>query len=193
MDLVFPAKCLMCGKLPKPICLECVPELGVFQSSERDFYATDLSDSVQKILSDLKDRNRTAFIPVLANGLAPCLAAAISITKPDLLICPPSAKRQYQKRGFNPALEIFVRANPTSLRVSDSGLKHLRQPLDQRELGFRDRQLNQSDLYKAKVRSGRVLLIDDVRTTGATLLSAADALLTAGVNVVGTCVLAQRI
>ena len=192
-DLVFPTKCLACGKRPKPICQECVPSFHVFEHSESQFYAIELTDPVANLLGAVKDHNRTALIPVLAVGVSKCLNQAILKTDPDLLVCPPSSKRQYRKRGFNPAKEIFARAKPSRMPLSDRALALIRQPKDQRGLSSEERLQNQQNLYRARISSGRVLLVDDVRTTGATLQSARRALEQNGVQVVGSCVLAQRI
>jgi predicted amidophosphoribosyltransferase len=55
-----------------------------------------------------------------------------------------------------------------------------------------DRLVNTSRAFQAKPGRGRVLLVDDVATTGATLLEMRRALEAAGYQVVASCVLARR-
>ena len=192
IDLAFPATCLACGKPPKPICEKCIPEFGVRGSASTGFYAAELDDSLKEVIAAVKDRNRTSLVPILAAGLQPCLQRAISELTPDLIVCPPSAKQQFRKRGFNPAHMIFKRANPSGLRVTDKYLKLTRQPENQRLLGSNQRRENVENLFIAGKKAASVLLVDDVQTTGATLASASNAIEKAGGEVVGTCVLAKR-
>jgi predicted amidophosphoribosyltransferase len=193
IDITFPANCLACGKRPKPICDDCIP---VFTSPRQDgtlHFASVLDPWLGAMLSALKDKNRTALLPVLSRTLKPCLEAAIKELQPDVLVCPPSAKAQYRKRGFNPALEIFRGACPGNLKVTDRLLKFHRQPKDQRGLSKSDREKNMRDLFFAGPTKARVLLVDDVLTTGATLAAATKALESSGASVLGSCVLARRL
>lgn len=157
------------------------------------FYAAELGDGLGAIVSALKDRNRTALIPVLGAALRPCLTDCLKELEPELLVCPPSANSQYRKRGFNPALEIFRSANLGSLRVTDRALRFGREPKDQRHLNKMQRIENVQNLFIANPTSARVLLVDDVYTTGATMNAARMALEAAGAKVLGSCVLARRL
>lgn len=193
VDLIFPAPCLACGKPPKPVCASCVPTFRVNRSGPDLFYASELTDSLNELISALKDKGKTALIKTFAKGLAPALSAAIEATDPTILVCPPSSKRNYRKRGLNPALEIFKRANQSNLQVTDRFLFLRQQPKEQRLLTAEERAENVRDVFGVRGKSSRILLVDDVRTTGSTLLSARAAIESEGMEVVGTCVLAQRI
>jgi predicted amidophosphoribosyltransferase len=192
-EIVFPASCLACGKKPKPICDDCLPVFGNPMRKDSLYYAAELGESLGAVVSTLKDKNRTALIPVLGAALRPCLTNCLRELNPELLVCPPSAKGQYRKRGFNPALEIFRSANPGSLRVTDQILRFGREPKDQRRLSRTERYQNVQNLFEAKPLGARVLLVDDVFTTGATLNAARLALEDAGAKVLGSCVLARRL
>lgn len=193
VDLIFPAPCLACGKPPKPICSDCVPEFSVQQSGKDLFYASELTDNLREMIAAIKDRGRTALIRPLAIGLAPALEAAIETTRPSILVCPPSSKKNFRKRGLNPAYEIFKLANTSKLQLTDRFLYLKRQPQEQRLLDATERGANVSEIFGVKGKSKRVLLVDDVRTTGSTLFSARAAIEASRVEVVGSCVLAQRI
>jgi len=193
LNLVFPATCLACGKPPSPLCTNCIPEFSVQKSSDQTFFAAAFNESFNKLLSALKDQNRTALIKPLAKGLRPCLQAAIHELKPDLLVCPPSSSKNFRKRGFNPAELIFRNANLSNLPLSSKVLSMSREAGDQRGLGRAARLENLSQLFVAKKRAGRILLVDDVQTTGATLFEMRQALEQAGAEVVGSCVLAKSL
>jgi ComF family protein len=193
LDIVFPATCLACGKKPKPICENCIPVFDLPRQIDNLHYASELDPELGAILSALKDKNRTALLPMLSGLLRPCLEDVVAKLKPDVLVCPPSSKAQYRKRGFNPALEIFRGASPGNLVVTDRVLKFVREPRDQRQLSKSERQLNTQGLFLANTNRVRVLLVDDVITTGATLAAASKALTAAGSEVLGSCVLARRL
>ncbi len=192
VDVTFPPSCLGCGKWPKPLCDECVPEFGVNADSDGLLYAAPLEEKLSSILGAIKDKNRIALIQPLAMGLRPVLTFAIEQFAPTVIACPPSSRRNFRKRGFNPALRLFKAANCSALQVSDRMLKMRNQPRDQRGLGQAQRLENLHGVFIARQSEHRVLLVDDVATTGATLKAATEALELSGAKVVGSCVLARR-
>lgn len=192
IDLAFPSVCLACGKKPKPLCQGCTPVFSISREQGGLIYAAELDDAMLAILAHLKDKNRTSLIKPLAKGVAPGLQLAIEQTRPTLLVCPPSSKKNFRKRGFNPAKEIFRLAKPNSLMLTDRALGFVSQPKDQRLLRAAERLENAQNRYRCRITGERVLLVDDVMTTGATLASAANAIEDSGNQVVGKCVVARR-
>jgi ComF family protein len=192
VDIAFPSACLACGERPKPLCEGCLPEFGVHSQGHGLIFAAELDERLSNILSALKDKNRVALIRPLASGLRPALSHAIDKFSPTVIACPPSSRGNFLKRGFNPALKLFQSANPSSLVVSDKILRLQNQPKDQRRLDRLERRKNLEGVFAARRNQHRVLLVDDVTTTGSTLLAATVALEAAGAKVVGSCVLARR-
>jgi predicted amidophosphoribosyltransferase len=191
IDIVFPSLCLACGERPKPLCEKCVPEFGVHHDGPSLIYAAPLTDDLSQIMIALKDKNRVALLKPLSLGLRGALDAAVKRFDPTLLVCPPASRKSMRKRGFNPALRLFQMAG-SQIPVTAGALSHSFQPRDQRGLDQLERRENVANLFRAKKISARVLLVDDVMTTGATLASAKSALEQAGAEVVGSCVLARR-
>ena len=192
VDIAFPSTCLACGERPRPLCEGCLPEFGVHSEGEGLIFAAELDERLSNILSALKDKNRVALIRPLASGLRPALLGAIEKFSPTIIACPPSSRHNFRKRGFNPALKLFQTANPTSLVVSDRLLRLRNQPKDQRLLDRLERRKNLEGVFVARKNQHRVLLVDDVATTGSTLAAATKALEMSGAIVVGSCVLARR-
>jgi ComF family protein len=111
----------------------------------------------------------------------------------DLVIPMPLHPKRLRARGFNQAALL---ARPVSRKLGVAlnvrSLERIRDTPEQAGLSRSDRVLNVKGAFRIRTRgrTGRVLLIDDVRTTGATLASAAEALLEAGFSSVFSLALA---
>ena len=102
---------------------------------------------------------------------------------PDRIVPIPSSRAALRQRGFNPAGELARGLGRVWHRpVSATGLARTRDGPKQSELGHLQRQIEAVDLFCAtrSLSGERVVLVDDVMTTGATVNAAACALLDAG-------------
>lgn len=114
----------------------------------------------------------------------------------DIVVPVPLHWRRRRWRGFDQAA-LLARPVASALGVPARlrGLRRVRNTVSQVDLPQTARRENVQGAFECwKLGSpARVLLIDDVRTTGATLDAAAGALHAAGVEVVHTLVLATRV
>lgn len=95
----------------------------------------------------------------------------------DTVTCVPLHNSRRRKRGFNQA-ELMARAVAERIKVAFSvKLEAVRKTRDQVELSATERRKNVEGAFKVRgpVR-GKVLLVDDVYTTGATLSAGSEAL-----------------
>ena len=98
----------------------------------------------------------------------------------------------YLKRGYKQLKLIADEIEKMSGIEVREVLKKKRHTKDQVGLSFIERKLNLKDAFKSEELNGeRVLLIDDVMTTGATVEEAARALKVAGASEVYVVVLAH--
>jgi ComF family protein len=137
--------------------------------------------------------------------LAPALAAPMVQAlrrNPDVvadLVLPiPLASARLRERGFNQAWELARRiAGPIGVPADASLLQRRRETPSQVRAAPSERLANMRAAFavgpreRTALRGRRVLLVDDVMTTGATLAAATQALLEAGAADVQACVFAR--
>ncbi len=114
---------------------------------------------------------------------------------PDVVVPVPLHPSRLAERGFNhSALIARPVARSLGVALAPLALRRTRDTPRQATLDQASRAANVADAfvarYPAKIRAARVLLIDDVCTTGATLGACEDALLAAGVLEVRALVIA---
>jgi ComF family protein len=141
---------------------------------------------------ELKYRNVRAIAPTLASYLVGYRMDGIF--EPDVLVPVPMHPRRQRRRGYNQS-ELLARnlGRARGLPVDTSSLKRIDAGRSQvRAASSRERRLNVTEAFacaKASFSDKRVLLVDDVCTTGATLEACAVALRVAGaMQVVGLTV-----
>lgn len=111
----------------------------------------------------------------------------------DLVIPIPLHPKRQKQRGYNQSfLLAHYLCRELQLPLASEALQRVRHTQPQVELSAADRQKNVSDAFRANkkidLHGKRILLIDDVCTTGATMSAATNALLAAGAyQVSGYC------
>jgi predicted amidophosphoribosyltransferase len=103
-------------------------------------------------------------------------------------VVPPSSRASFRQRGYSPVMMLARAAGIRPVKL----LTINRRRADQSTLGRMERFYNMKGVYRAlpQARRAKVILIDDVLTTGATLLESARALRAGGADVLGSAVLA---
>lgn len=200
LEFVFPARCVICSKSPKLLCQGCFPlnNPSTFElMSARGISSFEYEAEFGKVLGGFKDRALLQLSTRLAQSWLLDFERAVAEFRPELILVPPSSRANFRKRGYNP-IEFLVKktlsvssANVRTLSVET--LKLARQTKDQASLNQSQRAVNLSGAFCYQGNPNtRVLLIDDVLTTGATLKEMVRAVRAKGAEVAGICVLAQR-
>lgn len=115
---------------------------------------------------------------------------------PDLIVPVPLRISRLLSRGFNQSVEIArPLARRTGARLVPEGLRKIRKTKPQSTLGRKERRDNVREAFLGSplLRGRRVLLVDDVMTTGATLDACARACARVGVGEMEVLVLARAL
>lgn len=116
-------------------------------------------------------------------------------TLPDVIVPVPLHRKRLLWRGFNQATEISrTLSKKLNKPILTHGLARTRNTPPQTRLKLKERQANIKDAFTAdasRIKNKRVLLVDDVYTTGATLRECARTLNKAGAAGVDVLVLAR--
>jgi predicted amidophosphoribosyltransferase len=200
-SVLVPLSCVGCGSADIAVCADCEgrmtgePIRREIGSGFAVWAGTEYTDVARRAILALKNEQRTDAAAALARVLGPAIHASLSDvsrqTDPPwhvALAAPPSSRSAYRRRGYRPVDVVVAR---TGLKL-EHPLTWRRQPADQIGLTIDERIRNLNGaLRPRKGVSGRTfLLLDDVVTTGATLLESRRALTAAGASVVGSAVIA---
>ena len=147
------------------------------------------------IITAHKDRGATWLTDQLGQWLACGLAPAVATAPGHVDVVPvPSSGRAVRRRGADHAADMTQSALEW-LSVPDATMTQLlhrtRRVADQLEVGDEQRSANQRGSMRADLGSGDVVVVDDVRTSGATVEEACRALTRSGRQVLAIVVLAD--
>jgi ComF family protein len=199
---VRPPWCASCG-LPlqafkiegERLCLPCSLQMPPFSGARSyGFYSAELAQLIQ----GLKFRGRSNLACLLAPLLADVFSESWDRSEFDCVVPVPLHPWRKRERGFNQAA-LLARpfARLIGIPCCESILVRARMTRPQVGLSDQERWNNLKLAFKcrnpARIVQKRVLLLDDVLTTGATVSSAADALLEAGAMRVAVLTLARAV
>ncbi len=205
-QLIFPSRCISCKRLGDSICISCErfwnprhfssttkrkPKLSIYSSVE-------YSDVATRIILAAKESHVKSADYLVAEAVSFSLQQWLRNEWIDTLIPIPSRKSVARTRGRQFIEEIATIASRESGHRVAPILAHSRTVRDQSGLRAEQRWNNLDGSMVVTGNSvgfGKVLLVDDLVTTGATLSEAARALRYAGIEVIGavTAAIAQPV
>lgn len=150
---------------------------------------------VQNALHTLKYRRNSGLGDPLALSM---LEFVRSLNwKIDMVVPAPLGRKRLQERGYNQvALVAQPLAHEMGWEYAPQAMRKSRETRSQVGLTISQRSENVRDVYQAspeKVKRKSILLMDDVSTTGSTILSGTDALLSAGAQEVYALTIARAL
>ena len=157
------------------------------------------------LVHQLKYRGRLALVPSMARMLSDTYQRYWRIAPVDLVLPIPLHSRRLRRRGFNQA-DLLLRAWQASTggeaglskpERCDQSLVRTRATRPQTGLNRRERRRNIRGAFRVvarnQIQKKRLLLVDDVFTTGATVEEAARVLIAAGARSVDVLTFARTL
>lgn len=178
-------RCKKCGRPvneEQEFCLDCSREKRSFREGRGIFLYTE---SMQKTILLYKYGGRREYARFLGEAMISYGRAEMKRWKIDLIVPIPLHKKKLRQRGFN---QTELLANLMSERLGvDTDREILIKVIptrSQKKLDEKERRRNLKEAFEVRknVRNLRILLIDDVYTTGSTIDAAASCLVQAGAS-----------
>lgn len=204
-ELLFPRKCVLCGRIldrdETNFCRECRTSAAEYDNPFRKYPGLDghtavwfYEENVRESLIRFKFHNR----PGYASAYGPMLAMRIlrDLPQPDVITWVPVSKARLRERGYDQA-ELLAWAVSRELDFPVVRLleKHRDNPAQSGIEDVEARRANVRDVYRiadgAALSGKRVLLIDDILTTGSTAGECARILRASGADRVMLAVVAS--
>ncbi|GAA2080374.1 ComF family protein [Pseudolysinimonas kribbensis] len=199
--LLLPVVCAGCGADDRALCGACiaalapVPRRRVLADGTAVLAGLGYEGIAREVIVAMKSDR-----PGLAGRLAPALIAAVAAARAEaveggaadgvLELCAvPSTRRARRRRGYDPVRRTLAAAGFRVAPVFRAARPHPAQ----KTLSATARGSHLAGVFVARgpLDGRRFLLVDDVVTTGATLMAAADALREAGAQVLAYAAIAS--
>jgi len=195
LDFVYPPYCILCeadleqdNKLVCEQCwelLEASPTRETYISKQRILALYPYTNDVRTIIHNLKYLNKTHLAVNLGSSIGKIIKEDKSIRNWDLLIPIPLHKVKQRSRGFNQS-ELIVNAiaEVCSIKKDNKILTRHRYTKNQAALPMKERAANVRGAFSVidnlKIEGKKIILVDDVITTGSTMLECMKVLKEAG-------------
>ena len=203
LAIVFPVNCGGCGEPDRVLCVQCqsglIPAVRRFEleapgrAALSTWAGLSYDGPLPAVLHAFKESGRTHLAHALAGPLRAAIITAWHSLSPGeavTFVSPPSTRQAHRSRGYVPLDVLTQRLNIRTARL----LVAAGSRQDQSILGREERWQNLDGslrVVKESIAGRRIILLDDVATTGATLHECARALTEAGATVLGAVVVAH--
>ncbi len=199
LDLIYPRRCVFCGEFEKAgLCEKCqseheeslrntlkpVPKHNHEADNIRNAYAPMwYNDDVKALVHKLKFDNELYLLEFCTSQMLSCLKNVDNLQNYDIIVCVPTKGFKSLKRDNISRLLAMRISKRLNVPFKYKSLKKLRTTQRQSHLLPQQRLMNVKGAYGAvenAFNKKRVLLIDDVYTTGATTNECAGAVMKDG-------------
>jgi predicted amidophosphoribosyltransferase len=179
----FPLRCPGCGRRAEPVCPECARTMRspalVAPPPGVDAWCSPFSYEgvARELVARVKYRDGRAATPWIAAAMA-AMVEEHGLCDVDVVTWPPTTTARRRRRGFDHAQRLAIDVArrigrpATGVLVRRAGAAQTGRPSTERRLG--------GPQFAAASSPARVLLVDDVATTGTTMSAGATALRRSG-------------
>ena len=142
--------------------------------------------TILKSMYRFKYANRRRYAAFLAEEAAARYGDWFKEKEIEVIVPVPMFRKKKRQRGYNQA-ELFARkiSEYTGIPCKSHMVRRIRNTLPQKELGDREREKNVKSAFQISdfvVQHKKILIVDDIYTTGATVEAVAEVLHKAGVE-----------
>lgn len=206
-NFLFPPACCVCGKIDKNwLCPNCQKRVERLEKScvvdienkkyEKLLYLFQYESLIRKLILRYKFSNKAYLNHFFANEIAKNEQTKELLKQYDLIIPVPMHKKKMQKRGYNQT-ELVADQLEKSLQIPARKdiLSKVVNTTTQSKLGAKARQTNIQHAFfiqnDREVEDKKIILLDDIYTTGATSEECGRILKEAGAREILVLVLAK--
>lgn len=206
LDSLAPDECYFCQKLGDSICKNCLKtrcKFGDFLSRPsaiilKEFYLSQRSGELQKIVDEFKLQSKRQNARYLSHLFADFLNSneVFNQNRDRIILVPvPTLSAHIRERGFDHT-QILAKQLSKILKIESSKIIAKVSKTTQRGANFKTRQIQAKKSYQfigEKLSKDKIyVILDDIRTTGATLNSIAEILLKNGAGEIWVFYLLQQ-
>ena len=208
LNLIYPQTCGICSKISKEaICKRCQNKISEnyvcqihnysHQSFTRHLYMFNYEGIIRERIIQYKFSNKAYLNEMFTNFIIKNKKICGFLKNYDIIIPVPISKKRKLKRGYNQS-EIIARKvskELKSLKLETNVLLKVKDNVAQSTLSKEERAKNVKDAYKVQneqiIKNKRIVLLDDVFTTGSTVEECSRVLKLAGVKQVDVITIAK--
>ncbi len=211
LNLIYPQTCGICGKINEnSLCKKCEIKLNKQAENRIIKEGTEIEDKyfnelmyifryegqIRKLIIDYKFNDKSYLYKMFVNFLLKNQKIFENIKNYDTIIPVPISKKRKNERGYNQSLLIARNiSEKTDLELMNNCLIKTKNIIEQSKLNKEDRLQNIQGVYDLKnkklLENRKILLIDDIYTTGSTANECSKTLRAAKPDKVGILVLAK--
>lgn len=220
LDLVYPRRCAICEKALTALgeiglCSFCFgavkkslafivhrpPEEAFFETA---YAAFNYDGLIRKCIHSFKYKRRRDLAKPLSGFLIQAAKTAPFTEKSDIVIPVPLHSSRLAERGYNQSVLLAeglsrgcgsVHEGGCGIKLSSENLIRIKKGADQVDLARDERLHNVNGAFRLKdpyqIKNRKIIIVDDIMTTGATINECARVLREAGAASVNTIVLAM--
>ncbi len=201
LDLIYPRVCGICGKPnQKSLCNKCKVKLGKEFKFQTDNYERDTSKNfiehhyffkyenlIRSQILALKFQEKPYIYQTIAYFLKNMQKSLEKLKKYDIMVIVPISKQRKLDRGYNQS-ELIAKEISKIIEVPivKRVLYKTKNTVPQSSLNKKQREENAKGVYEScnvtKLQNKKILLLDDIYTTGNTVNECANMLLQKGIK-----------
>ncbi len=208
LEAVYPTTCIMCEKIEKTgICKKCLKEIEKYSKYknykiknkyfDNHIYFFSYEGLIRNKIIDFKFNEKVYYSKGFAKIILNNEKMYGLLKKYDIIVPVPIHKNRKKERGYNQSAEIsrIISKEITSLKLEDKVLIKSKNIVAQSTLNAKQRKTNIKDAFKIineqKIKDKKIILFDDIYTTGSTVNECSKLLKMYGANKITVITIAK--